>query len=52
MFKLKTIIYNDDYLKKEDITRIVKRAKAVIINSKDENSDHPKLFRLAIGINN
>lgn len=33
---MKTIIYNDDYLDKKDINKIVKRAKAIIINSSDE----------------
>lgn len=33
---MKTIIYNDDYLDKKDINKEVKRAKAIIINSKDE----------------
>lgn len=33
---MKTIIYNDDYLDKEDINKEVKRAKAIIINSNDE----------------
>ena len=33
---MKTIIYNDDYLDKKDINKEVKRAKAIIINSKDD----------------
>ena len=33
---MKTIIYNNDNLKEEDINRRVFRAKALIINSKDE----------------
>ena len=33
---MKTIIYNDDYLDKKDINKVVGRAKAIIINSKDE----------------
>ncbi|MBQ3511194.1 MAG: NUDIX hydrolase [Bacilli bacterium] len=33
---MKTIIYNDDYLDKKDINKVVGRAKTIIINSKDE----------------
>lgn len=33
---MKTIIYNDDYLEEKDINKTVGRAKAIIINSKDE----------------
>lgn len=33
---MKKIIYNDDHLQEEDINNIVKRAKAIIINSNDE----------------
>lgn len=33
---MKQILYNKDNLKEEDINRIVLRAKALIINSKDE----------------
>ena len=33
---MKTIIYNDDYLDKKDINKVVGRAKAIIINSNDE----------------
>lgn len=33
---IKEIVYNDDLLKDEDVNNIVRRAKIVIINSKDE----------------
>ena len=33
---MKTILYNYDNLKEEDINRIVRRAKILIINSNDE----------------
>ncbi len=33
---MKKIIYNDDHLQEEDINNVVKRAKAIIINSSDE----------------
>jgi len=33
---MKEIIYNYDYLKKEEINRVVTRIKAVIVNSNDE----------------
>ena len=33
---MKTIIYNDDYLDRKDINKVVGRAKAIIINSKGE----------------
>ena len=33
---MKTIIYNDDYLDRDDINKVVGRAKAIIINSDDE----------------
>lgn len=33
---MKTIIYNDDYLDRKEINKVVGRAKAIIINSSDE----------------
>lgn len=33
---MKTIVYNNHNLKEEDITRVVKRAKAIIKNSKNQ----------------
>ena len=33
---MKTIIYNDDYLEREDINKEVRRTKAIIVNSNDE----------------
>lgn len=33
---MKTIIYNDDYLKKSDINKEVRRAKVILKNSNDE----------------
>lgn len=33
---MKGIVYNENNLKEEDITRVVKRAKALLINSKNE----------------
>ena len=36
MIKVKEIIYNEDNLKDSDINNVVERAKAIIVNSKDE----------------
>lgn len=33
---MKKIIYNEDYLEEKDINKIVRRAKVLIVNSKDE----------------
>ena len=41
---MKEIIYNYDYLKEEDITELVIRTKALIINNKNIIKLSPKYF--------